>query len=158
LAVSVAVIVNVPFVPVASEVARPYEPKELLIVTALLSDVQFAAVVQSSIVPFENVANAVNWCLVPLAMVGPEGDTVIDASVPPLLPQLMKPIEAAKSAATTILPYFRVFIILFSLWYTLKIARSPFKQPAGLRTADCILTESFFIFNGKTKDPRAFEL
>ena len=55
---SVAVIVNVPVVPVASEVARPYEPKELLIVTALLSDVQFAAVVQSSIVPFENVATA----------------------------------------------------------------------------------------------------
>ena len=114
---SVAVIVNVPVVPVASEVARPYEPKELLIVTSLLSDVQSAAVVQSSIVPFENIAMAVNWCFVPLAMVGPEGDTVIDVSVPPFLPQLMKPIAAAKSAAMIILPYFRIFIILFSLVY-----------------------------------------
>lgn len=118
LAVSVAVMVItliVPLEPLTSEVARPLEPKLLLIVTAPAFDVlQSAAVVQSSIVPFENVAMAVNWCLVPVAMVGSAGDTVIEVSVPPLLPQLMRPIAAANSAARIIVLYFKIFIILFS--------------------------------------------
>ncbi len=113
LTVSVALIVAT-VVPV-TEVARPYEPKLLPIVTSAFEVVQAAAVVQSIIVPSENIAIAVNCLFVPVAMVGPAGDTVIEVSVPPALPQLMKPIATAKSAAMIILPYFRIFIILFSL-------------------------------------------
>lgn len=45
-------------------------------------------------------------------MVELAGDTVIDVNVPPFLPQLMKPIVAATSAATMIRSYFKIFIIL----------------------------------------------
>jgi hypothetical protein len=109
-AVSVAVMVIVFVVPLRSEVARPWVPRELPMVTAAESDeLQIAAVVQSIAVPSENVATALNCCLDPVAIVGLAGVTLIDASFPPR-EQLMKPIAAAKSATATILPYLRILI------------------------------------------------
>jgi hypothetical protein len=108
---SVAVIMNV---PVASEVARPKVPRVLPMVTAVASEVlQVAADVQLISVPFEKIAMAMNSCLVPVAMVGLAGATLIDVSFPPR-EQLMKPIAVAKSATATILPCLRIFILLFS--------------------------------------------
>jgi hypothetical protein len=107
LTVSVAVIVNVPVVPVTS-VAIPYEPRLLPIVTAASEVLQAAAAVQLIVVPSENVATAANCCLVPVAMVGLAGATLIDASFPPR-EQLMTPIATAKSATATILPHLRIF-------------------------------------------------
>lgn len=82
-------------------------------VTAVESDeLHAAAVVQSSVVPSEKIAKALNCCVVPLAMVGLAGVTLIDASFPPR-EQLMSPIAAAKSTTATILPYLRILIVLY---------------------------------------------
>jgi hypothetical protein len=141
LAVSVAVMVNVPVVPVASDVARPNVPKTVPVVTDVTSDeVQAAAVVQSISVPLEKTAKALNCWVVPAAMVGLEGVMTIVDSFPPR-EQLMKPAAAAKSAAATILPYLRIFII-------------PFSPDTRLKIVGSIVSESFYIFNDKAQNPR----
>jgi hypothetical protein len=114
-AVSVAVMVTVPVVPLASEVARPFEPAVLLIVTMVTSDeFQVTAEVQFSVVPSENVAVAVSCWVVPIAMVGLVGVTVIDVMVPPRI-QLMKPITVTDSTARTKMRDLIVLIMVVSL-------------------------------------------
>jgi hypothetical protein len=113
--VSVAAMVTVPAVPLASEVARPFEPAVLLIVTMVTSDeFQVTAEVQFRVVPSENVAVAVSCWVVPIAMVGLVGVTVIDVMVPPRI-QLMKPITVTDSTARTKMRDLIVLIMVVSL-------------------------------------------
>jgi hypothetical protein len=110
IAVSVAVMVIVPVVPVIGDVARPFEPAVLLIVTAVSSDeLQVDADVQFRVVPSENFAMAANCCAVPFTMVGLLGITVIDSSFPPRV-QLMKPTAVTVRPATIKIQYFTIFI------------------------------------------------
>lgn len=121
IAVSVAVMVIVPVVPVISEVARPVEPTVLLIVTVVSSDeLQVDADVQFMVVPSENFAMAANCCAVPFAMVGLLGMTVIDSSFPPRI-QLMKPAAATVRTATTKIQYFTILINYCLLGFSASI-------------------------------------
>ncbi len=120
--VSIAVMVNVPVTLVSSEVARPCEP--MLLLTGKTAskgapvtgsdELQVTADVQLSVVLSENVAVAVNCCVVPAAMIAVAGVTEIDFSVPPRI-QLISPVAAAESTARATIQYFRIFIVLFSV-------------------------------------------
>lgn len=150
MALSVAIIVYVPVIAVASEVATPKAPRALPMETDVASDeLQTAAVVQSIAVPFEKTATASNCRLVPIAMVGSAGVTLIDASFPPFA-QLTKPIAAAKSTTAAMLPYLRIFIILFSLVSLIDSLQS-LSTTCRVMDAKSIISETVFIFNGKAK-------
>lgn len=157
MAVSVAVMVMVPVFPVTSEVARPKVPRALPMVTDAPSDeLQTAAVVQSIAVPFEKTATASNCRLVPVAMVGSAGVTFIAVSFPPFA-QLMKPIVAAKSATAAMLPYFKIFIILFSLVY-LIISPPSFSETCRIIDGRMHNIRNGFYFQWQSKRPQAFAL
>jgi hypothetical protein len=78
--------------PAATEVASPLEPAALLIAaTPAVDELQVTAVVRFCVVPSENVPVAVNCRVVPNAMLGLVGVTVMDTSVAEVTVSVVEP-------------------------------------------------------------------
>lgn len=106
---SIAVITEV---PAATDVTKPFEPVTLLTsATSVFDELQSTADDQSNVVPSVNVAVAVYFSNVPVAMVPLTGVTVIELMVPPRR-QLIKPSEATKGTTRTNRYDLKVFILL----------------------------------------------
>ena len=109
---SVAVIMEV---PAATDVTKPFEPVTLLTsATAVFDEFQSTADDQSNVVPSVNLAVAVYFSNVPVAMVPLTGVTIIELMVPPCR-QLINPSETTKVTARTNIYDLKVFIRVVSL-------------------------------------------
>src|SRR2546428_456471 len=99
---SVAVIV---VVPAATDVAKPCEPPALLIVaTAVLDELQVTWVVRSCVVLSLKVPVAVNCRVVPFAMLGLVGVTVIVDRVAAVTVSVVLPETPPKVAVIVVVP------------------------------------------------------
>ncbi len=92
-------------VPAATEVARPLEPAALLTAaTPVLDELQVAEAVRSCVVLSENVPVAENCLVVPLAMLGLEGVTVMDTRVAGFTVSEVDPVTLPDVAVTVVVP------------------------------------------------------
>ncbi len=91
-------------VPTAAEVARPCEPAALLIVAAGLDELQVTRVVRGCMVPSVYTPVAVNCWVVPSAMLGFAGVTLIETSDAPLTVNTVEPVAPFKAAVMVDVP------------------------------------------------------
>ena len=92
-------------VPAATEVARPLEPAALPTdATPVLDELQVAEAVKSCVVLSENVPVAANCVVVPLAMLGLDGVTVMDTSVAGFTVSEVDPVMLPDVAVTVVDP------------------------------------------------------
>jgi small neutral amino acid transporter SnatA (MarC family) len=93
--------------PAATDVAKPCEPEALLIVaTPALDELQVTAAVSICVVSSENVPMAVNCWVVPLAMPGLVGVTVMDTSVALVTVRSVEPEMPPNLPLMVVLPAF----------------------------------------------------
>jgi hypothetical protein len=91
--------------PAATEVARPLEPAALLIAaTPVLDELQVTDAVRSCVVLSENVPVAVKCCVVPLAMLGLVGVTVMATSCAGVTVRVVEPATLPVLADIVALP------------------------------------------------------
>ena len=122
----VAVIVEV---PAARQGARPLESAALLTVaTPVLDEFQVAEAVRSCVVLSEKVPVAANCLVVPLAMLGLDGVTVMDTSVAGVTVSEVDPVKLPDAAVIVVVPA------------TTEVAR-PLEPAALLTVATPVLDE-----------------
>ncbi len=116
-------------VPAPTPVANPLLPPMLLMVaTDVFEELQTTAAVMSCVEPSSNVPVAVNWSVVPAAIVDVADETIIDVSLALLPVSTDEPDTPSKYAVMFVVPADRITAYPFDPTALLTVATAEFEE------------------------------